>query len=183
MAVAQKTRLEDALTAAYRRYKRELTTNALYKVRDSATCEDLVQDTFMKTWMYMVRGGKIEQMRAFLYHVLNHLIVDEYRRHRSVSLDALVDKGYEPSEDQTEQLFDQIDGKAVTVSICRLPKKYQRILRMRYVRGLSLEEMAAHSRQSRNTVAVQAHRGLERLKQLYDTLPKALQSSAPRALS
>jgi len=32
-------------------------------------------------------------MRAFLYHILNDLIVDEYRKHKASSLTLLMEKG------------------------------------------------------------------------------------------
>lgn len=38
---------------------------------------------------------------------------------------------------------------------------------MRYVQDLSLAEMALVTGKSKNTMAVQAHRGLAKLKQLY----------------
>jgi RNA polymerase sigma-70 factor (ECF subfamily) len=106
-------------------------------------------------------------MRAFLYHVLNDLIVDEYRRHKATSLDVLLEKGFEPSASRPERLLDVLDGKAVVSLICQLPEKYQKVMRMRYSQDLSLEEISLITGQSRNTVAVQAHRGLEKLKVLY----------------
>ena len=39
---------------------------------------------------------------------------------------------------------------------------------MRYVRDMSLQEISLLTGQSKNAVAVQVHRGLEKLKLLYD---------------
>jgi DNA-directed RNA polymerase specialized sigma24 family protein len=39
---------------------------------------------------------------------------------------------------------------------------------MKYTQGLSLKEMSLITGLSRNALAVQAHRGLERLKALYN---------------
>jgi len=157
----------EILTEAYRRYMKELRTTAFYKVRDPATCEDLVQDAFLKTWVYLVKGGKIKMMRAFLHHVLSNLIVDEYRKHKTLSLDALAEYGCEPSEDPSGHLFNFLDGKTASLSIKHLPGKYRKVMRMRYVQGLSLKEMSLASGQSKNTLAVQAHRGLEKLRVLH----------------
>lgn len=157
---------QEVLTMAYRRYMKELRTTAFYKVHDRAICEDLVQDTFLKTWMYLVKGGKIKMMRAFLHHVLSNLVVDEYRKHRTVSLDAQVEKGYTPRDGSSEGLIDFLDGKAASLSIKRLPTKYRKVMRMRYVQGLSLREMSLISGKSMNTMAVQAYRGLQKLRLL-----------------
>jgi RNA polymerase sigma-70 factor (ECF subfamily) len=51
--------------------------------------------------------------------------------------------------------------------IARLPEKYQIVVHMRYVQELPLKEMSFLTRQSHNTVAVQCHRGLEKLKAVY----------------
>ena len=124
----------------------------------------------MKTWMYLVKGGKIDLMKAFLYRVLNNLIVDEYRKHKTISLDVLLEKGFEPSVASSKRLFDILDGKAALLLIQRLPPTYQKVMRMRYVQDLSLKEMALVTGQSKNAIAVQLHRGLEKLKLLYGPL-------------
>jgi RNA polymerase sigma-70 factor, ECF subfamily len=108
-------------------------------------------------------------MKSFLYHILNNLIVDEYRKRKIASLDVLIEKGYEPSENNSESLFNILDGKKAILLIQRLPEKYQKVMRMRYIQDLSLKEMALVTGQSKNTMAVQLHRGLEKLKLLYNT--------------
>jgi RNA polymerase sigma-70 factor (ECF subfamily) len=168
MTSKQKKGLQAALTVAHHDYEKGLNAHAFFKMHDRTTGEDLVQDTFTKTWIYLVKGGKIDVMKAFLYHVLNNLIVDEYRKHKTVSLDALLEKGFEPSVGRSERLFNVLDGKAALVLIQRLPLTYQKVMRMRYVQDLSLAEMSLITGQSRGTIAVQMHRGLAKLKLLYD---------------
>ncbi|MHB0865599.1 MAG: RNA polymerase sigma factor [Minisyncoccota bacterium] len=159
------------LTSAHQDYKKGLDSHAFFKTHNLAMSDDLVQDTFMKTWKYLAKGGKIDIMKAFLYHVLNNLIVDEYRRHKTTSLDVLLEKGYDPGDDRVENLINILDGKAATLLIQHLPQQYQKVMRMRYVQNLSLEEMSLLTGQSKNTLAVQAHRGLEKLKLLYNHVP------------
>lgn len=157
------------LTAAHLAYAKGMTIHAFSKLQNYATGEDVVQDTFMKTWMYLVKGGKIDVMKAFLYHVLNNFIVDEYRKRKAVSLDVLVEKGFEPHEkDHSERLMNMLDGKAALLFIFRLPERYQKVMRMRYVQDLSLGEMSLITGQSKNALAVQLHRGLAKLRSLYN---------------
>jgi RNA polymerase sigma-70 factor, ECF subfamily len=167
MTPKQETQQQAVVTAAHHDYERGLTGHAFFKVHDRAMSEDLVQDTFMKTWGYLVRGGKIDVMKAFLYHILNHLIVDEYRKHKTTSLDVLLEKGFEPGADHSGRLLNVLDGKAALLLIQRLPLAYQKVMRMRYVQDLSLTEMSLITGQSKNTIAVQVHRGLKKLKLLY----------------
>jgi len=155
------------LTQAHHDYAKRMRSYSFFKIHNQATSDDLVQDTFTKTWDYLAKGGKIDIMKAFLYHVLNQLIIDEYRKHKTTSLDTLLEKGYEPSVDYSKRMFNVLDGKSALLLIQHLPEKYQPIMRMRYIQDLSLREMSLITGQSKNTIAVQAHRGLEKLKMLY----------------
>jgi RNA polymerase sigma-70 factor, ECF subfamily len=167
MTTTPPKKMRAELTSAYENYEGGLHARARYKIQDSATSEDLVQITFMKTWVYLVKGGKIDIMRAFLYHVLNGLIIDEYRKHKATSLDVLIENGFEPVFDDTKRLFNIADGKIALQMIERLPPKYQVVMRMRYIDQLSLKEISIITGLTKNTVAVQAHRGLEKLKVMY----------------
>ena len=155
------------LSEAHREFEQALSQYSFYKVNNRTLSEDLVQDTFMKTWKYLVKGGKIEVMKAFLYHVLNDLITDEYRKRKTVSLDALLENGFDRNDGEFERLFSILDGRVAMTLIAELPKKYQQVMHMRYVDDLSLEEISQKTAQSKNSVAVQLHRGLEKLKVLY----------------
>ena len=164
----QEEEIRAILTQAHQDHEKSLKRYSFLKVNDRALSEDLVQETFLKTWKYLVKGGKVELMKAFLSHVLNDLIVDEYRKHKPVSLDILLAKGYEPRAINAENNFNIMDGKTATLLIQELPEKYQKVMHMRYVRDLSIKEIALITEQSKNATAVQLHRGLEKLKLLYD---------------
>lgn len=159
--------IEVILASALKDFEKNLSVHALYRISDREKSEDLVQDTFMKTWKYLVKGGKIDVMKAFLYHVLNNLIVDEYRKQKTLSLDVLLEKGFEPSIDPSERLFNVIDGKSAVPLIQRLPEKYKKVMRMRFIQDLSLQEMSLLTGHTKNAIAVQVHRGLKKLKLLY----------------
>ena len=68
ITLKQKVHLQAILTLAHQDHQRGLNARAFFKVHDHAIGEDLVQDTFVKTWSYLLRGGKIDIMKAFLYH-------------------------------------------------------------------------------------------------------------------
>lgn len=167
MTTKKENQMQKLLTVAYLDYGKGLNTRAFFKVSDHSLGQDLVQNTFLKTWSYLVRGGKIETMKAFLYHILNNLIVDEYRKRKATSLDALIEDGFDVGSNDNERLFDKLDGKAVSTLIERLPEKYRNIMYMRYMQTLSLKEMSTITGQTPNNMAVQVHRGMEKLKSLY----------------
>lgn len=155
------------MTTAHNNNNKNLLRHAMYKTSNQEVSKDLVQTTFLKTLLYLQKGGKIELMRSFLNHILSDLIVDEYRKKKALSLDTLLDKGFEPSFSDYEKNIDFLDGKALILLIPQLSDKYEEVIRLRYVKGLSLKEIALITGQSENTVAVQVHRGLAKLKKLY----------------
>ncbi len=166
----QKISMQEKFSLAHQNYWRDLYMHAFFRISDPETGADLVQDTFMKTWNYIKNGGKILMMRAFLYHILNNLIIDEYRKrkHKASSLDVLLENGYEPVTDEHNHIIDTLDGNTTAKLINELPQKYQSVLRMHYLEHLSLDEMSHKTGQSKNTIAVQVHRGLKKLKILYE---------------
>jgi len=162
--------MELVMSDAHHDFQKGLNARAFFKIGNQAIGEDLVQDTFMKTWKYLVAGGKIQMMKAFLYHILNNLIIDEYRKKKAASLDTLIESGFEPGVDDTEQVFNLHDGRALVLLIPLLPEKYRDILHMHYVRDLNLTEMSLLTGSSKNSVAVQIHRGVKKLRLIYEKI-------------
>lgn len=161
--------LPDALLrVAHHDYEKALNLHSYFKLNDRALSNDLVQETFMKTWRYLAKGGKIDAMKAFLYHVLNNLIIDEYRKRKTVSLDLLLESGFEPQSKAGPSIGDGIDDQAVLALVKELPEKYQQAIRMRYIQDLSLEEMSTLTGQTKNAIAVQVHRAVEKLRELHE---------------
>ncbi len=95
-------------------------------------------------------------------------IFDQYRKHKTSSLDIILEKGFDPVAPDSNSFLNVLDGKRAITLIQQLPQKYQKIMRMKYVQDLSLKEMSLITGQSKNALAVQMHRGLEKLKLLYN---------------
>ena len=166
---------QSELTLAHHDYQKQLRRYSLSKVSNPALAEDLVQDTFLRAWNYLLKGGKVDTMKSFLYQILHRLIIDEYRKgKRTSSLDDLVEKGFEPSVqnnsgEEFSHISTVIDGKATMLLIRQLPERYRKVVSMKYVDNMSLEEISEVVGKSKNTIAVQLHRGLIKLKEIFDT--------------
>lgn len=167
MTKKQEIKLQSNLTLAHQDYDKMLYAFAFFRVHDNAISQDLVQDTFMKTWAYLLKGGEILNMKAFLYRVLKNLIVDEYRKKKVTSLDELLDKGFQPSGGDSHRLGNILDAKAVLLYISLLRKPYDQIMHMRFMEDLSLQEISAITGQSKNVISVQLNRGIKLLKPIY----------------
>jgi len=147
-------------------YRNSLMGLAVYKTHNGELSNDLVQTTFLKALLYLQKGGHIDTMRPFLNHILRNLIIDEYRKRKVTSLDTLLELGLELSFDDYESHINKLDGKKIVRLIDSLPLKYQLVMRMKYIQDLSLTEIAELTHQTKNAVAVQTYRGLQKLKDL-----------------
>ena len=85
-----------------------------------------------------------------------------------------MDKGFEPGSDDFGRAVDMLDGAVAVELIKALPVAYQKIMTLRYVDDLSLSEIALETGLTKNSVAEKTHRGMEKLRILYEQslLPK-----------
>jgi RNA polymerase sigma-70 factor (ECF subfamily) len=157
---------QDKLTSAHRDYMKPLMLYSFSKLQNKALAEDTVQDTFIRTWGFMIKGGEINNMKSFLYKILSNLIVDEYRKRKTTSLDDLIEGGFEPSDERehADRMINIYDGRMILLLLKRLPPKYREVLSLRFVKNLSIGEISSATLQSKNAVTVQIHRGLKRLR-------------------
>ncbi len=167
MTPGEKMQQIKLLENARESFEKGLNIYAYFKLNNKTLCRDLVQDTFIKAWMYIAKGKKIEKMKSFLYHILNDLIVDQYRKLKAISLDALVEIGFEPKDSESDSLLNlsyYLDCKASMDLVERLPEGYKKIIKMRFFEELSMKEIASLTGSSVNNIGVKLHRGLEKLR-------------------
>ena len=79
----------------------------------------------------------------------------------------LFEGGFQINVDDTDRLLNIFDGKSAALLIPLLGEKYRTVLTMYYIDEMALKEIAEATHQSKNTVAVQIHRGVEKLAILF----------------
>jgi len=168
---------EQQFRDAYERYSDELFRHATMRISDRERALEITQDTFMRTWDYVRKGNEVRELRPFLYQTLRHLIIDEYRKAKMHSLEALVEdiegasvEALLPSDDTNtlEAAMDRFDAKQALATVSELPDLYREVLMLRYVESLSPKEMAEVLEESENVVSVRIHRGLKKLKEILE---------------
>ena len=161
---------------AFDEYNDALFRHAFLRISNREKAVDLVHDTYTKVWSYLRSGYEIDNFRPFLYKVLNNLIIDEYRRKKESSLDALleidgVDEGSfsELSESTAEALAATIDGRMAFEMLETLPDQYREVIILRFVDQLGPREISELIEETENVVSVRIHRGLKILRQKIET--------------
>mgnify|MGYP003394269003 CR=1 FL=1 len=160
------TNLEDKFIKAYDDYSDAIFRHCYFRVYNRDTAKDIMQETFAKTWQYLVEGGEIENIRAFLYKTAINLVIDLSRKKKAVSLETLQESGFEPSYDDSKDLNNSIEVRRLLKIATKLERDYQDIVIMRYVDDLSPKEIAEIVGESENNVSVRIHRGIKKLKEL-----------------
>lgn len=159
---------KQAFLTAYDEHADALFRHCLFKVHDREIAKDILQETYVKVWSYVAKGKKIDNMRAFIYKVLNNLVVDEYRKRKNSSLDAMAEDGFDPKAENLSNVEDVMDGERAIALLAKLDDRYKDAVFMRYVNGLEISEIAEITGDAENTVSVHIHRGLKKLKELYE---------------
>jgi len=166
--------LEQSFTQAFDRYADELFRHASFRLSDRDKAQELVQETFLRSWNSARGGTDIQDMRAFLYRTLRHLIIDEYRRKKPSSLDALMEEEgatdalMEDERDEMAEAVDRLDGARALALLPELPPAYSEVLTLRFVDGLTPREIGARLDENENTASVRIHRALKALRKLLE---------------
>lgn len=140
----------------------------LLRTSDHDLALDLTQDTFMRFWDTLCKDKQIKNCRAFLFAVARNLIIDWYRKKKSVSLENMLIEG---SEDKNELLSSsagieiQAEAKNLVRKINSLDETYRDAVYLRCVEGLKPKEIAEIIGESANVVSVRINRGLRILRE------------------
>lgn len=166
---------EERFLKAFDEYADALFRHAIYRLSDRERAIEIVHDTFTKVWGYIRGGHEIDSYKPFLYKVMNNLIIDEYRRRKELSLDAILE-GEGVSEASFPELYEggieevtfSLDAKQASDLITELPLVYREVLTLRFVDGLGPKEISELIEESENVVSVRIHRGLKTLKEMIE---------------
>ena len=162
----EKTKKEQEFMKAYENLAEPIFRHCFFRVSDREKAKDLAQDTFVKTWEYMVSGKEILNLKTFLYKVASNLIIDHYRKHKNVSLDALAEDGFDKaSGEEGADIFADAEYSQVMRVLKDLDERHQEIIIWRYVDGLVPSEIADLLGVTENLASVRLNRAIKKLKE------------------
>lgn len=158
--------LEQEFLKAYETYADAMFRYCLVRIRNREEALDLSQEVFLKAWRYIAEGNEVKNMRAFLYEVARNLVINLSVKQKSVSLDDLMENGFEAVSRDDEKMETASLFHDALERMEELDEKYREPILMRYVDGLPVQEIAALLEENENTISVRIHRGIEQLRDL-----------------
>ena len=131
---------------------------------------DLTSEVFLKTWDYLSSGRKINKIKSFLYRTADNLIIDWYRsRKRVASLESDLSEDEKSLIQESDLESNMAVSEEVSVlmgKIGRLNEKERKILLLRFVDDLEIEEISEVLGKSKGAIAVAIHRALKALSKM-----------------
>jgi len=156
---------EAAFIKAYDEYADEIFRFCAFRVYDRERARDVMQDTFTRTWAYVIAGNEIENLRAFLYKTARNLCVNELVRGKTFSLDEMQEvAGFDPEDDQLDTPERSTEAALLMQHITSLDDASQEVITLRYMNGLAVNEIGEILGEAPNTISVRIHRALQELK-------------------
>ena len=138
---------------------------AYFKLSDSEKAKDVVQDTFVKFWEYISAETELQNVKALLYRIASNTIIDVYRKRKDFSLDTLADDGFDPAFEPEKDDFERHEAESVLEAINKLDEDERNIMFMRYIEGMSFDDIAEVVGDRANTITVRVHRLIKQLRQ------------------
>lgn len=162
----ERKNIEERFLEAYDKYSRNILRHIYMRVSGRALAEDILSETFLKTWQFAVNGGEIRNFKSFLYKIANNLIIDYYRKKSKTPL-SLEESLKEPVGDapSPEKTVDEkLLAQSVRGYLEVLPPLYREIIIYRYIDELSIKEIKDITGKTAANIYVILHRGLRQLK-------------------
>ena len=134
-------------------------------LHDDDLANDAVQDTFVRLWRMRWRLGLMKDPQGYSIRTLRNLCIDMLRREkqRKKDLEAAATemhiRQYDEDTDKAEQRFRQVE-KAITT----LPQHQQQIIEMKYIKQLSIREIAQQTGLSETNITTQLSRAYATLR-------------------
>ncbi|MFA6177891.1 MAG: sigma-70 family RNA polymerase sigma factor [Candidatus Paceibacterota bacterium] len=142
----------------------------LYKVSDKEQAIDIVEDVYLRFWQTLQKE-KVEEIRAYLYKIARNLVIDWYKKKKSIPLQSFKGEESENSELYLDMFTGNLVGidvmlevKIVIEKIASLEPIYREAVYLRFVEEMTPKEIAAVLGESTNVISVRINRGLNLLK-------------------
>ncbi|MFA5652077.1 MAG: sigma-70 family RNA polymerase sigma factor [Candidatus Paceibacterota bacterium] len=166
--------MKDKFILLYNKLSDSVFRYCMFRISDRDTALDITQETFTKYWDVLAEGQNVKNDKALIFTIARNLIIDYYRKKKSVSLEALTETDDEESVEEFvliegNKKYDietETEGRFLISKIIELPKSYQQIIYLRYVEGMNPDEIAKILGISINATSVKIHRGIAELKKI-----------------
>jgi len=165
---------ESAFGVLVNRYEKKVLTSIYFIVKDRAIAEDILQDTFIKAFNTLRKGGYNEEGKflPWISRIANNLAIDWFRSKKRRPVvrfrdGSSVENSLNFSESTVEDRRIAAEQQAfVRDCIRQLPEEQRQVVIMRHYQDLSFKEIAEITGVSINTALGRMRYGLINLRKI-----------------
>lgn len=135
---------------------------ALQKCGNFTDAEDLTQDVLLAAYVYLGKGGKIDNIKSWLSGTLNHKYYDMLRKKYKmpmISIDLIPEQPIYENEP-----IDKPTAEQVRKEIAYLSKRYREVIVRHYLLGEKVDKIAKELKIPKGTVLSRLSTGREQMR-------------------
>ena len=162
-----------------------LLSKAIAKCDTLEDAQDLTQETLLSAFLYLEKGGTIENPRAWLTTVMNRKYYDLLRKkYRLPTVTIGEDFDIPDESDFAHSMIVEEEAEQVRREIAYLAESYRTVIAQHYFYNKSVKEIAAELGLPEGTVKSRLDFGRKQIKKGFDTMEKYTENSyMPQRLS
>ncbi len=158
----------DAFAKLYEAYVERIYRFIYFRVGVAEAAEDLTSQVFLKAWeglsRYQPRGLPFG---AWLFRVARNTVIDHYRASRpTVPLDTAALSQPDPAADVAEAVGRRLENDELRAALGKLTDEQRQVLSLKFLAGLSTDEVAQALGKKPGAVRALQMRGLQALARL-----------------
>ena len=163
----------EAFGQLYDAYMERIYRFVYFRVEDQQTAEDITSQVFLKAWNNLDRFSfNRTPYLAWLYTIAHNAVIDHYRTRKVTT--ALEDVQLS-QQDHSEAVENEIDlnseMKVIKEALQTLTDDQQKVLTLKFIEGMSNNEIALHLGKREGAIRALQMRGLQALaKQLEEKM-------------
>ncbi len=162
----------ESFSEIYALYTNKIYRYIFFRVGDEKTAEDLTSQVFMKAWERIdhYRPGEA-QFVTWLYTIAHNTIIDHYRtKKETVALETSVSVPSDGLSPEEESEWHQ-ERELLHQAIQKLTIEQQNVVILKYINGMSTEEIATYLGKKTGTIRALQMRALQSLcRQMAETI-------------
>lgn len=129
---------------------------------DEALAEDIMQEAFIKAFVNIRQFDPQYTFGQWITTIARNQFIDHTRRRRNVESHDSHNDTPSDQPDPEQRVINHQNNRELEQAIDRLPPRYGRIFKLRYLEELSYEEIAQELSMPMGTVKTQIHRARSR---------------------
>ncbi len=131
-------------------------------LRDEFASEDIVQDVFCFVWENRSKLNSINNIEAYIVHILKCRCIDYLRKHKKeVVEEEILNLDYSEIKEDSEERYNKL-----LELISQLPENQQQLLHQKYFKNKKIKEISQETGLSEGNIRTSLSRAYSKLREL-----------------